>query len=102
MSSPACSRWVRRLACRCTGANRLGSNSLIDLVVFGRATGLRIKDQLKPGTPHNPLPKGSEELALSRLDRFRNANGATPTAKLRTEMQRTMQKHCAVSATRRC
>ncbi|KAG6384442.1 hypothetical protein SASPL_155739 [Salvia splendens] len=78
------------------GANRLGSNSLIDLVVFGRATGLRIKDQLKPGTPHNPLPKGSEELALSRLDRFRNANGATPTAKLRTEMQRTMQKHCAV------
>ncbi|MBB4616386.1 succinate dehydrogenase flavoprotein subunit [Sphingomonas abaci] len=78
------------------GANRLGSNSLIDLVVFGRATGLRIKDQLKPGTPHNPLPKGSEELALSRLDRFRNANGGTPTAKLRTEMQRTMQKHCAV------
>jgi succinate dehydrogenase / fumarate reductase flavoprotein subunit len=78
------------------GANRLGSNSLIDLVVFGRATGLRIKDQLKPGTPHNPLPKGSEDLALSRLDTFRNAAGSTPTAQLRTEMQRTMQKHCAV------
>ena len=78
------------------GANRLGSNSLIDLVVFGRATGLRIKESLKPQTPHNPLPKGSEELALSRLDKFRHANGASPTAELRLEMQRTMQKHCAV------
>ncbi|MBX9882527.1 MAG: succinate dehydrogenase flavoprotein subunit [Sphingomonas sp.] len=78
------------------GANRLGSNSLIDLVVFGRATGLRIKESLKPGTPHNPLPKGSEEMALARLDHFRNAAGSTPTAKVRLEMQRTMQKHCAV------
>ena len=78
------------------GANRLGSNSLIDLVVFGRATGLRLKETLKPGTPHNPLPKGSEEQAISRLDHFRNASGATPTAKIRLEMQRTMQKHCAV------
>ncbi|MCH2991103.1 FAD-binding protein, partial [Listeria monocytogenes] len=57
------------------GANRLGSNSLIDLVVFGRATGLRLKDTLKPNTPHGPLPKGSEELALGRLDHFRNAKG---------------------------
>ncbi|CUS46856.1 MAG: succinate dehydrogenase flavoprotein subunit [Pseudomonadota bacterium] len=78
------------------GANRLGSNSLIDLVVFGRATGLRLKDQLKPNTPHNALPKGSEEFALTRLDHFRNAKGAAPTAKVRAEMQRTMQKHCAV------
>ncbi|MBA4048793.1 MAG: succinate dehydrogenase flavoprotein subunit [Sphingomonas sp.] len=78
------------------GANRLGSNSLIDLVVFGRATGLRIKETLKPQTPHNPLPKGSEELALARLDKFRHANGTAPTAELRLEMQRTMQKHCAV------
>ncbi|OQW48358.1 MAG: fumarate reductase (quinol) flavoprotein subunit [Proteobacteria bacterium SG_bin6] len=78
------------------GANRLGSNSLIDLVVFGRATGLRIKETLKPGTPHNPLPKGSEEMALARLDHFRGAAGGTPTAKVRLEMQRTMQKHCAV------
>ncbi len=78
------------------GANRLGSNSLIDLVVFGRATGLRIKETLKPGTPHNPLPKGSEELALGRLDHFRHAKGASPTAHIRGEMQRTMQKHCAV------
>ena len=78
------------------GANRLGSNSLIDLVVFGRATGLRIRETLKPGTPHNPLPKGSEEMALARLDHFRSAAGSTPTAKVRLEMQRTMQKHCAV------
>ena len=78
------------------GANRLGSNSLIDLVVFGRATGLRIKDTLKPNTPHTPLPKGSEELALTRLDTFRNAAGSTPTAEIRVEMQRTMQKNCAV------
>ncbi|MFA5964464.1 MAG: succinate dehydrogenase flavoprotein subunit [Sphingomonas sp.] len=78
------------------GANRLGSNSLIDLVVFGRATGLRLKETLKPGTPHNALPKGSEELALGRLDHFRNAKGGSPTAEIRLEMQRTMQKHCAV------
>lgn len=78
------------------GANRLGSNSLIDLVVFGRATGLRIKDTLKPNTPHTPLPKGSEELSLARLDKFRNATGTIPTAQIRVEMQRTMQKNCAV------
>jgi succinate dehydrogenase / fumarate reductase, flavoprotein subunit len=78
------------------GANRLGSNSLIDLVVFGRATGLRIRDQLKLGTPHSPLPGGSEEMALGRLDKFRNASGGSPTAEIRLDMQRTMQKHCAV------
>ncbi|TCP99361.1 succinate dehydrogenase subunit A [Sphingomonas sp. PP-F2F-A104-K0414] len=78
------------------GANRLGSNSLIDLVVFGRATGLRIKDTLKPGTAHAPLPKGSEDLALTRLDHFRNARGGSPTAQIRLDMQQTMQKHCAV------
>ena len=78
------------------GANRLGSNSLIDLVVFGRATGKRIAEICKPGQAHKPLPKGSEELALKRLDHFRNAKGSKPTAKIRGEMQRTMQKHCAV------
>ncbi|HEY9091678.1 succinate dehydrogenase flavoprotein subunit [Parasphingorhabdus sp.] len=78
------------------GANRLGSNSLIDLVVFGRATGLRLKDKLTPGTPHKPLPKDSADLALTRLDHFRYAKGGTPTAQLRTEMQKTMQKNCAV------
>ena len=78
------------------GANRLGSNSLIDLVVFGRATGLRLKETLKPNTPHKPLPADSADLALARLDRFRNASGAKPTAQIRLEMQKTMQKHCAV------
>ncbi len=78
------------------GANRLGSNSLIDLVVFGRATGLRIKEIQKPGQSHAPLPKGSEELSLSRLDHFRNADGGSTTAQIRLEMQQTMQKHCAV------
>jgi succinate dehydrogenase / fumarate reductase flavoprotein subunit len=78
------------------GANRLGSNSLIDLVVFGRATGLRIGDILKPGTTHDALPKGSEEAALTRLDRFRHASGGSPTADIRRDMQKTMQTHCAV------
>jgi len=81
------------------GANRLGSNSLIDLVVFGRATGLRLKDKLKPGTPHKPLPKGSEEMSLARIDFFRNAKGGAPTADIRLNMQKTMQKHCAVFRT---
>ncbi len=78
------------------GANRLGSNSLIDLVVFGRATGLRIKEIQKPAQSHAPLPNGSEELALGRLDRFRQSRGASRTADIRLEMQKTMQKHCAV------
>jgi succinate dehydrogenase / fumarate reductase, flavoprotein subunit len=78
------------------GANRLGSNSLIDLVVFGRATGLRLKEIIKPGTKHNELPKGSEEFALDRLDHFRNAKGEKPTAQIRADMQKTMQRHCAV------
>lgn len=78
------------------GANRLGSNSLIDLVVFGRAAGLRLKELLKPNAPHNPLPKDSAELAIGRLDHFRHASGGTPTAKLRGDMQKAMQKHAAV------
>ncbi len=78
------------------GANRLGSNSLIDLVVFGRATGLRLKDTITPGTSHNPLPKDSADLALERVDHFRNAKGGSPTAEIRLDMQKTMQKHCAV------
>ncbi len=78
------------------GANRLGSNSLIDLVVFGRATGLRLKELIKPGTAHKALPAGSEDYALTRLDHFRHASGGTPTAKIRAEMQKTMQRHCAV------
>ena len=78
------------------GANRLGSNSLIDLVVFGRATGHYLKENIKPGTAHAELPKDSADLALSRLDHFRHANGSSPTAEIRTEMQRTMSTHAAV------
>jgi succinate dehydrogenase / fumarate reductase flavoprotein subunit len=78
------------------GANRLGSNSLIDLVVFGRATGHRLRDTIKPGEAFEELPKDSADLALTRLDHFRNAKGGSPTAEVRLEMQRTMTKGCAV------
>lgn len=78
------------------GANRLGSNSLIDLVVFGRATGLRLKQTITPGTAHRPLPADAADLALARLDHFRHAAGGSPTAQIRLEMQKTMQKHAAV------
>jgi succinate dehydrogenase / fumarate reductase flavoprotein subunit len=78
------------------GANRLGSNSLIDLVVFGRAVGHRVGEILKPNAAHRPLPKGSEEMALGRLDKFRFAAGGSPTARIREKMQRTMQADCAV------
>ncbi|MBB5707733.1 succinate dehydrogenase flavoprotein subunit [Sphingopyxis panaciterrulae] len=81
------------------GANRLGSNSLIDLVVFGRATGHRLKELVKPGAAQAPLPKDGADLALGRLDHFRNANGGSPTAEIRTEMQRTMSQHAAVFRT---
>ncbi|MGD9806148.1 MAG: FAD-binding protein, partial [Hyphomicrobiaceae bacterium] len=78
------------------GANRLGSNSLIDLVVFGRAAGLRAADTTEKGTAHQDLPKDAGELAVARLDHFRNARGGTPTAQLRLNMQRIMQSNCAV------
>jgi succinate dehydrogenase / fumarate reductase flavoprotein subunit len=81
------------------GANRLGSNSLIDLVVFGRATGHRLRDLIKPGTAHNSLPKDGADLALTRLDHFRHAKGGSPTAQIRSEMQRTMSAHAAVFRT---
>jgi len=78
------------------GANRLGSNSLIDLVVFGRATGLHLKANLTPGAAHRALPKDATDLPLARVDKFRNAKGGSPTSQIRLEMQRTMQKHAAV------
>ncbi|MCY7281819.1 MAG: succinate dehydrogenase flavoprotein subunit [Sphingomonas bacterium] len=83
------------------GANRLGSNSLIDLVVFGRAAGLRLGEILTPGAAQKALPKDGSDLALARLDKFRHAEGATPTAAIRLEMQRTMQADCAVFRTER-
>ena len=81
------------------GANRLGSNSLIDLVVFGRAAGLRCAEIVTPGEKQPELPKNSADLALTRLDKFRNASGGTPTAELRGRMQKTMQDNCAVYRT---
>ncbi len=83
------------------GANRLGSNSLIDLVVFGRAAGLRLAEVIKPGAAQPQLAKELGALALERLDKFRHAEGSTPTARVRTEMQRTMQADCAVFRTER-
>jgi succinate dehydrogenase / fumarate reductase flavoprotein subunit len=81
------------------GANRLGSNSLIDLVVFGRAAGERAAATLQAGASQRELPPDSAEAALSRLDRFRHASGEAPTAALRLNMQKIMQSHCAVFRT---
>ena len=81
------------------GANRLGSNSLIDLVVFGRAAALRCAELIQPDEKHSDLPKDSAERSLSRLDKFRHANGSTATAELRARMQTVMQTNCAVFRT---
>jgi succinate dehydrogenase / fumarate reductase, flavoprotein subunit len=81
------------------GANRLGSNSLIDLVVFGRAAALRCAETVEANGKHAELPKDSADLALSRLDKFRHASGGTPTADLRLNMQKVMQTNCAVFRT---
>ncbi|MFX8593417.1 succinate dehydrogenase/fumarate reductase flavoprotein subunit, partial [Acinetobacter baumannii] len=81
------------------GANRLGSNSLIDLVVFGRAAAIRAKEVVKPGARQKPMPATADDFTLGRLDHFRNAKGGTPTARIRDRMQRTMQNNCAVFRT---
>ena len=84
------------------GANRLGSNSLLDIVVFGRAAALRCAELIKPGEGQAPLPADAGEPAIDRLDRLRHAAGGTPTARLRGDMQRIMQGHCAVFRTGDC
>ncbi len=81
------------------GANRLGSNSLIDLVVFGRAVGLRCADQLKAGATQPEFKASQTDGHLARFDRFRNASGSIKTATLRLEMQRAMQEDAAVYRT---
>ncbi|MDQ6648116.1 MAG: succinate dehydrogenase flavoprotein subunit [Pseudomonadota bacterium] len=81
------------------GGNRLGSNSLLDLVVFGRAVAHRCAELIEPGASHKDLPTNVLDKSLARFDALRHANGGTPTAKIRAEMQRTMQKDAAVFRT---
>jgi succinate dehydrogenase / fumarate reductase flavoprotein subunit len=81
------------------GANRLGSNSLLDLVVFGREAARHCAATTRAGATHRPLPKDAGELAISRLDRLRNAKGSRRTAEIRLDMQRVMQDHAAVFRT---
>jgi len=81
------------------GANRLGSNSLLDLVVFGRAAAKHLKDTMTPDARHKPLPGDAGQNSVERLDRLRNANGGRLTSEIRLEMQRTMQDYAAVFRT---
>lgn len=81
------------------GANRLGSNSLTDLVVFGRAAALHAAATYKTGVSQKAAPESATEKALDRLDKFRHASGGTPTAVLRDQMQRVMQNNAAVFRT---
>jgi succinate dehydrogenase / fumarate reductase flavoprotein subunit len=81
------------------GANRLGSNSLLDLVVFGRAVSHRCAELIKTGTPHSDLPANALDKILARFDKLRHADGSKPTADIRAEMQMTMQSDAAVFRT---
>ncbi len=78
------------------GANRLGSNSLLDIVVFGRAAALRAAELVKPGQKHKQLPGDAADAVLTRFDTLRHADGDLPTAQIRLDMQRAMQSYCAV------
>ena len=81
------------------GANRLGSNSLLDIIVFGRAAAQRVSDQLRPNEPHAPVPGASLQRAIDRLDRIRSADGNSGAGTIRLAMQLTMQRYCAVFRT---
>jgi succinate dehydrogenase / fumarate reductase flavoprotein subunit len=83
------------------GANRLGTNSLVDLVVFGRAAALRAKELIKPNSSHPKLKSDAGEEALAKLDRIRHSKGTTPTSDIRLDMQKTMQKYCGVFRTKK-
>jgi succinate dehydrogenase / fumarate reductase flavoprotein subunit len=81
------------------GANRLGSNSLLDLVVFGRAAAFFCTETMTPGAPHKALASDAGRNSVDRIDQLRNADGSRPTAEIRLEMQRIMQAHAAVFRT---
>jgi succinate dehydrogenase / fumarate reductase flavoprotein subunit len=81
------------------GANRLGSNSLLDLIVFGRAAGIKAAELLKDRPAHRDFAKGSGEESFARFDKIRNSKGVLSTAKIRNEMQATMQNHASVFRT---
>lgn len=81
------------------GANRLGTNSLLDIVVFGRAAAFRAKETVTPGETHKPLPGDAGEHAIARLDKMRHAKGERNTGEIRLDMQRAMQQHAAVFRT---
>jgi len=81
------------------GANRLGSNSLLDIVVFGRAAALRAAEVISPGMAHKPLATDACDGILDRFERLRNASGTNSTASIRNKMQRDMQQHAAVFRT---
>ena len=81
------------------GANRLGSNSLIDLVVFGRAAAKRAAELVKPGSAHEEVSHSETDKCLNRFDKIRNSTGSTKTSELRLKMQKTMQSKCAVFRT---
>jgi succinate dehydrogenase / fumarate reductase flavoprotein subunit len=81
------------------GANRLGSNSLLDLVVFGRAAAHYCAKVMTPGAPHAAFAQDAGQDSVERIDRLRNANGSRPTAEIRLEMQKVMQDHAAVFRT---
>ncbi len=81
------------------GANRLGSNSLLDLIVFGRAAARRATEVVKPGRPYPAAPQAAVDAVLDRFDALRHADGAEPTAKLRLDMQKIMQQHAVVFRT---
>jgi len=88
--------------CACVsvhGANRLGSNSLLDIVVFGRAAAERCVELIRPRQPHKSLPEEADEQIVARFDRLRHASGSRPTAGIRMDMQKTMQNYAAVFRT---
>jgi succinate dehydrogenase / fumarate reductase flavoprotein subunit len=78
------------------GANRLGSNSLLDIIVFGRAAARRVAETVRPNDSYSPIPQEATDRAIARLDRIRSSSGKTGTGTIRLEMRRIMQRHCAV------